>query len=254
VKTGLGGGDCGYAFEVGKQYLVHAGKDDTGRLVTGVCSQTSLLDASGSSDKKTLSETGEICGHVVQQPNQERSAEGRVFLFSGGNKSPVPTDNAEVREDNSFCAANIDPGEYFLLFVSGAEGAPASFAFFPDVTNLADATKIEVGPGQQIQNVLIKVPFQPLYSVKGAIVPFDKANLELKPKVLLIDPEQVSFATLYAGDVSPDGSFEFPGVLPGKYWAIVNIESVSDSQWLTRKASVEVDGNVSGVSLTLVPK
>jgi hypothetical protein len=46
VRTGLGGGDCGFHFEVGKQYLVYAFAADSGRLSTGICSGTALLQES----------------------------------------------------------------------------------------------------------------------------------------------------------------------------------------------------------------
>lgn len=41
VKTGLGGGDCGYPFEIGKSYLVYAGGDV--RLETNICTRTTPL-------------------------------------------------------------------------------------------------------------------------------------------------------------------------------------------------------------------
>lgn len=40
VWTGLGGGDCGFAFEEGKSYLVYARRHDDGRLTTGLCDRT----------------------------------------------------------------------------------------------------------------------------------------------------------------------------------------------------------------------
>src|SRR5678816_2560454 len=40
IRTGLGGGDCGYAFEVGSSYLVYAHQVPTGELTTGICSRT----------------------------------------------------------------------------------------------------------------------------------------------------------------------------------------------------------------------
>jgi hypothetical protein len=46
VTTGLGAGDCGFHFEVGKQYLVYAFAADSGRLSTGICSGTALLQES----------------------------------------------------------------------------------------------------------------------------------------------------------------------------------------------------------------
>jgi hypothetical protein len=40
LSTGLGGGDCGFDFEVGKQYLVYAFKDEAGELSTNICTRT----------------------------------------------------------------------------------------------------------------------------------------------------------------------------------------------------------------------
>ena len=38
VETGLGGGDCGVVFQRGRAYTVYAGRNDQGRLGTGICS------------------------------------------------------------------------------------------------------------------------------------------------------------------------------------------------------------------------
>ncbi len=38
--TGLGGGDCGYFFEVGKTYLIYAYRDEDKKLTTNICSRT----------------------------------------------------------------------------------------------------------------------------------------------------------------------------------------------------------------------
>jgi hypothetical protein len=46
VRTGLGGGDCGYSFDPGKEYVVYAyGEADT--LRTGICSRTGLTSEPG---------------------------------------------------------------------------------------------------------------------------------------------------------------------------------------------------------------
>jgi hypothetical protein len=46
LSTGLGGGDCGFDFEVGKEYLVYAFKDETGELSTNICTRTTRLEKS----------------------------------------------------------------------------------------------------------------------------------------------------------------------------------------------------------------
>lgn len=43
VRTGTGGGDCGYHFEGGQQYLVYAWANEDGTLSTNICSRTRPL-------------------------------------------------------------------------------------------------------------------------------------------------------------------------------------------------------------------
>jgi hypothetical protein len=40
IETGLGGGDCGYHFERGLEYIVYGYKGPGGGLFTGICSPT----------------------------------------------------------------------------------------------------------------------------------------------------------------------------------------------------------------------
>jgi hypothetical protein len=47
ILTGLGGGDCGYPFQTGAEYVVYAYKNSDGRLETGICSRTRPLDKAG---------------------------------------------------------------------------------------------------------------------------------------------------------------------------------------------------------------
>ncbi|MCZ2157117.1 MAG: carboxypeptidase-like regulatory domain-containing protein [Bryobacterales bacterium] len=44
IVTGYGGGDCGYAFQAGMDYVVYAHLDAQGRLATSICSRTRPLD------------------------------------------------------------------------------------------------------------------------------------------------------------------------------------------------------------------
>ena len=42
--TSLGGGDCGYPFESGREYLVYAHRYPSGRLVTNICRRTRPIE------------------------------------------------------------------------------------------------------------------------------------------------------------------------------------------------------------------
>ncbi len=46
LSTGLGGGDCGFDFEVGKQNLVYAFRDEAGKLSTSISTGTERLEKS----------------------------------------------------------------------------------------------------------------------------------------------------------------------------------------------------------------
>jgi hypothetical protein len=266
LKTGMGGGDCGYPFEVGKQYLVYAWKDESGKLSTGICSGTGLLEerkadlaalrgepaVSPDADNPVPPST-RLCGHVVNS-SQPSSTENSILLISKGNKSPIPTDGAELADDGSFCAKNVAPGEYYLLYVGTTEDAPTTLGFYPGVTKFSDAKTIILKNGQPIDNLLLEVPFQPSYSVSGSVSTASIPSAQIQPKVLLVRAGQLLLRLGYVVELSPDGSFLFPRVLPGKYWAIVSVDGDDNAKWFTTKVEVDVENDVSGLSLTLIQK
>ena len=48
VVTGIGGGDCGYNFQIGERYLVYAGRDAKGDAYpTSICTRTRLVSEAG---------------------------------------------------------------------------------------------------------------------------------------------------------------------------------------------------------------
>ena len=59
VSTGEGGGDCGFDFIVGREYLVYAGKTSEG-YTTNICSRT--RDVWGSSDRREADEDFRVLG------------------------------------------------------------------------------------------------------------------------------------------------------------------------------------------------
>ena len=56
----------------------------------------------------------------------------------------------------------------------------------------------------------------------------------------------------YTADAATSGSFVFNQVLPGEYWAIVTVDASVESKWSTRKARVEVVGDITHLSLELI--
>lgn len=71
IETGLGGGDCGYGFERGVEYIVYAFKQPNGQLSTGICSPT-----------RPVSSAAEDLKYFSQLADADRSGEIRVTVFN----------------------------------------------------------------------------------------------------------------------------------------------------------------------------
>ena len=64
VMTGMGGGDCGYNFQIGERYLVYAGRDANSDVYgTSICTRT-----------RPLSEAGEDLEYIRNLSKRERGA------------------------------------------------------------------------------------------------------------------------------------------------------------------------------------
>lgn len=247
LTTGVGGGDCGFDFEIGKKYLVFAYADESGHLSTGICSGTRLLEDSHAGVLPT-----KFCGHVATKGLDLEDSQ--VFLLPIGNNSPIPSDEAELERDGSFCFVGATPGNYHLVFVSRAEELVTSFVFFPGVSYSTEASTVELKAGQARTDLSLEIPPQPTFSVSGNVQVPGKSVMPPDSKVFLLSAEPLSFLLGYSKEVDPNGSFDFSRVLPGKYWAFVGVDSEAAANWMTRKVEVDVSVAVSGLSLELVHK
>jgi hypothetical protein len=262
LSTGLGGGDCGFDFEVGKQYRVYAFKDEAGELSTDICSGTALLEKNrrNSADphgkrvapvanKEVSTTTSKLCGRVVPM-DATGSIDSQILLVRLGRKSPVPDNEAGPDRDGSFCLTDLNPGKYHLLFVNRIEESLTSFVYFPGVTDPSEATAIEIILGHTPSDLVFKIPAQATFSVSGTVSSSDNPQLPTAVRVMLMSANQPLLA--YTANAATSGSFVFNQVLPGEYWAIVTVDPSVESKWSTRKARVEVVGDTTHLSLELI--
>lgn len=128
VRTGAGGGDCGYAFRKGTKYLVYA-YERGGSLTTGICSRTRPLSRAGE-DLEYLknafepSEGGRIFGRVTfsrtAPRTSERAAPGYTVVLASGLRRWTTTTGDDGRYE--FLALPV--GSY-QISVETAEGERA---------------------------------------------------------------------------------------------------------------------------------
>ena len=117
VRTGYGGGDCGYGFEIGRQYLVYAYKDDSNRLVTGVCSRTRPAseaepDFAYFRDLSNAAPGGTIFGEIKLSRHTdpyEVTPLRDVKLFLAGSDKDY---EATTDEKGNYKVSNVQPGKY----------------------------------------------------------------------------------------------------------------------------------------------
>src|SRR6266545_3665484 len=98
IVTGMGGGDCGYPFQTGSEYVVYAYRNGEGRLQTGTCSRTRPL-AQASEDIEYIRamynapETGELRVRTGL-PDTPRKTGVTIIAERQGSRYAAPTDAA----------------------------------------------------------------------------------------------------------------------------------------------------------------
>ncbi|MBV9396474.1 MAG: carboxypeptidase regulatory-like domain-containing protein [Bryobacterales bacterium] len=113
VLTGKGGGDCGFPFQPGVDYIVYANKNADGKLTTGICTRTRTL-ADAAEDLAYLHSmagappSGNIRVRVGTPPNPAKADE-TLIAENSGTRYAALTNGAGDAVFNG-----VPPGEYTI--------------------------------------------------------------------------------------------------------------------------------------------
>ncbi|MEZ5315810.1 MAG: carboxypeptidase-like regulatory domain-containing protein [Vicinamibacterales bacterium] len=142
-------------------------------------------------------------------------------------------------------------------------------AYYPGTTTVAAAARLRLDAGQALQGIDFALQFVPTSRVSGTVTRSDGVPVRGAQITLTEDGPQVGalvFSTTGRSVVQPDGSFQFPSVLPGRY--IVNVRAASQAPAppargtrpqaptldLWASADVSVNGaDITDLTLTLQP-
>jgi hypothetical protein len=119
VRTGLGGGDCGFGFVQTQQYLVYAYEHE-GTLSTGICTRTRPIakaaeDLSYIEGLATAKPGATISGEVVRYGRNEKGGldnqplAGITVTIDGQTKKEIKTD-----KKGQYRIEGLAPGEYLV--------------------------------------------------------------------------------------------------------------------------------------------
>jgi hypothetical protein len=222
IVTGMGGGDCGYQFKIGGQYLVYASKSFTSdRLTAGICSRTKPL-AEAADDIRYLTTIGPAGsgGRVFGRVNELRRdpaenqtvdygpVEGIVVSVRGGTFAR----DAVTGADGKFEIAEVPVGKATFSTV-------LPFGFEPR----AWETELEIRDPRACYQ--IDLPIQQFAQASGVVV--DATGRPVKD--VMVDAVAAELAGFnppqlqYPVRTNEQGAFHFERLPPGTYVFGINL-------------------------------
>src|SRR2546425_178596 len=213
---------------------------------------------------------GVITGRVTDADNKP-VVEVRISLQPIADpqnpvRPPLPYNSQMYQTDDRgiYRIYGLPAGRYTVsVGYSGTEGIVASSsrryyqrAFYPDVTEPAKATIVELAEGGEATNIDIKVSSSAdTYSVTGHVIDSETSLPISGVRIgfLTVRPNQDRPAPFYSGLTSDNrGEFKFDGFGPGHYGAYVSSEN-EGGEFYSNPAYFEiVDKDVTGVELKAI--
>jgi hypothetical protein len=212
IHTGMGGGDCGYVFKLGEQYLVYSyrNKSDQKKLMTSICTRTRPI-AQAQEDLEYLngllkaSPKSRIYGEVLNysqrgEPAQRTTYEGVAVTVEGGGKSY----STKTDQDGKYSVSGLAEGDYKVR-ISPPKG-------FTDWTNEREVKVTRYGCAQALFHLRIDG------RISGKVVDANGAPLS-NAYINLYAADRKRAHDGYSEGVASkeDGRYEFKAVPAGNY-------------------------------------
>src|ERR1022692_3594950 len=207
-------------------------------------------------------------------------------VYTQGRKQLQQYGGAGTNDLGEYRISGVIPGKYYLCAIYRGRGMmmetgiPAGSqedfvtTFFPGVTDIGAASPIEMGPGDQMQGVNLRLnkthtvhvsghvsdntatpppatdrDFVNIASGRAAMPVNGRLQLRLQPRSSVM-PNGMNINT----QVKADGSFEFASVAPGSYYLIaINNQGGRNGARAVRQAIDVGDTNLEGVSIAINP-
>jgi hypothetical protein len=120
ILTGYGGGDCGYPFQLGGEYVVYAYQNSAGRLETGICMRTRPLDQAAEDVKyiremAAAPETGQLWVRTAF-PGIPPLSGATIIAEKQGERYAIATNSA-----GEAVFPDLSPGEYAVHAASDGD-------------------------------------------------------------------------------------------------------------------------------------
>ena len=188
-----------------------------------------------SSARIEMTPQGVITGRVVDEegePIQNLNVSTLRATMMRGKRRMMPMGNAQTNDRGEFRLINLMPGEVILQVSPQRWGGTPTGAtdkqpdkayvstFYPGVTEMAQAARIEVTPGAELSGYEIRLQKARVSRIRGKVL--DQAGGPAKGlMVMLMARDSGMFSPLSQGGTQADGKFELLNVPPGNYTLIL---------------------------------
>jgi hypothetical protein len=260
VQTGFGGGDCGYRFDPGHTYLVY-GHQSNGNLYTGICSGTQPIEQASVAltwldSLPSRPKDANIFGKVSQQTIKASEPASGITVSvadSSGRERTTSTDAS-----GTYSMTGLAAGDYVvsLSIPKGMTGNSTSRRIQLHEQGCAEASFWITTDGR-ISGHVLDSGGQPVQGTQVALAYFDSPNF---------NPQNGYVSYDHSAYTDDHGSYQFGGLLPGKYLVFLNPLGFDDKHPYPRqfykggedletatKIDVPESGAVFDIDFTLPP-
>lgn len=223
IRTGFGGGDCGYRFAIGSRYLIDAWKKD-GIFLTGICSLTAPVDDSEvelrSLRRIALGQRPPDLTGVLMRGTETRSGENFAALpnitvaarkKAGGENQKTITDPI-----GSFTFERVPKGIYELIL-----GLPGNLS--PAYANFAILDEDQLPPISINSNdddsaaCHVEIVVEPSASISGVVQSSHGAPIDGWVNADSVTKDDKPWGTVRTVTLGSDGKFFLGHLKPGRY-------------------------------------
>ncbi|HEY6972063.1 MAG TPA: hypothetical protein VJA94_22825 [Candidatus Angelobacter sp.] len=223
VRTGFGGGDCGYAFKVGAKYLIDASKDKDA-FGTSICSLTAPIE-DAEVELRTLRSIAagqrvpDLTGVLMRGTETDDSYS--VTPLPGVPVEAKPIAGGSVRKTvtdafGSFTFPSLSKGKYQLIL-----GLPTNLSAAYSDSGILDEEQV---PSISIESTdvnsaacHIRVFIEPSGSISGVVQPSGSTPIDGWVEADTVTPDDKPWNTVRTTTPGPDGKFSLKRLKPGRY-------------------------------------
>jgi hypothetical protein len=224
IRTGFGGGDCGYTFKVGAKYLIDASSNGSG-FVTGICSLTATIDDSEVELRSLRSlavgqRLPDLVGVLMRGTETDygenvtplSDVSVQVKRVAGGSAQTTATDAA-----GSFTFENLPKGTYELIL-----GLPTNLSAAYTDSAILDEDQVPTvsieGRDADSAACHTRIVVKEAGGISGIVQSSGSTKIDGWVNADTVTADDKPWNTVRSVIPRPDGKFFLPNLKPGRYW------------------------------------